>query len=218
MTALSTYSDLVACILSYLARDDDGDNIPTATFIELSEKEFDRRLRTHFQETISAITTTAATSTYAIPADCLNIREITANGQVLRTVDYQSPAAIDSTYRNEHVGLPQTYTIEGQNIRVWPAPDSDAYTITIKYYQALTPLDDTHTNPIFTNYPDLYLNAALVEAMVFLGEDDGDARTKYFMSRREQLFQEIQDAEAKFKQTSGPITLAFHSPNRRRRW
>lgn len=215
--SLSTYADLVAAILSYLARDNDGAVIPTATFVLLSTTEFNRRLRTHFQETSHSVSTVGGTATYAIPDDCLNIREITVTGTVLRTLEYVSPNEIDAYRLNTETGCPHVYTIEGQSIRVAPVPDSSSYTINTKYYQKIGVLDADNLNWVYENYPDLYLYASLVEAMVFLGEDDMDPRAKQFINRREQIFAEIDEAERVFKTTSGPIRLKS-AQYARRRW
>jgi hypothetical protein len=218
MPALSTYDDLVNTTLSYLARDDDGAEIPVATFIELSEKEFNRRLRTHYQETSSTFSTVANQSQYSIPADCLNIREITVTGtNATKPLLYVSPNSIDDYYHcSDGVGYPHVYTIEGQNLRIGPSPNSGDYTIVIKYYQKISALDADNINWLFINFPDLYLYSALCEAMIFLGEDTASERLQFFEARKNEIYQEITSAEMEFKTTSGPAPAWRPASIRRR--
>lgn len=213
---LSSYSDLVSSVLAYLARDNDGDTIPTATFIDVSEREFNRRLRTHNQETSSITTTTAGTATYPIPADCLNIREITLTGNMRHELQFVNPSTIDEYCQPDHAGFPKVYTIEGQNIRIAPTPNSSSYSLVIKYYQTIPAITADATNWLFDAWPDLYLYAALCEAMVFLGEDDADARLKFFLSRREQFFTQIETEDLNYKTTSGPLRIGIRMGRGRR--
>jgi hypothetical protein len=139
--SFSTYSDLKTSILTWLGRPGDP-LIPTDDLIRLFEADANRRLRTHFQETSIEITTEAGTAVYELPDDLLQIREVKITSlNPLPTLDYLTPAQLDTTWILDQTGQPFNYTLEGSNIRFGPIPAGE-YTVEIKYFQEIPPLSD----------------------------------------------------------------------------
>ena len=68
------------------------------------------------------------------------------------------------TYGFAGNGVPRLYTIEGDNVRFWPTPDSN-YSYVMAYWLKPEALSDSNTsNWLLAAAPDAYLYAALVAA------------------------------------------------------
>jgi hypothetical protein len=64
-------------------------------------------------------------------------------------------------------GIPEYYTLIGDNLYLDPAPN-DTYAYTLLYYQKLEPLSGTvASNWLLADQPNIYLYAALTEAAIF---------------------------------------------------
>ena len=69
-------------------------------------------------------------------------------------------------------GMPETFTILGDNFRFAPIP-SAAYTGTLNYYAKFPALSDSNTsNYILTHHPAIYFYGSLSNAANFLGVID----------------------------------------------
>jgi len=67
-------------------------------------------------------------------------------------------------------GQPQYYQIEGGNLVLSPAPDSD-YSVKMVYHAKIPALSGSNpTNWLLTKYPDLYLYGSLVEAVIYTND------------------------------------------------
>ena len=151
-----SYSTLKAGIADYLHRTDLTAKIPG--FITLAENFMFREL--NLREIETKVTGTAISATIALPADFATLiritvtfggREITLN----RAAD---------NYASTVVGMPSTYSMEGNVFRLYPAPSS-GYSYTLYYKAILAPLSDTvATNWLETNAGDLYLYTSILEA------------------------------------------------------
>lgn len=69
------------------------------------------------------------------------------------------------------VGLPHYIARDGTNFVFGPAPDSD-YLVTGTYYAELDPLSSTSTNWFTDNAADVLLFAVMVEANLFVRDDE----------------------------------------------
>ncbi len=168
--AISTYSDLKTSVANYLARTDLTSQIPD--FITFAENRLRRDLRIRQMLQFATVTTTANTSTIAIPSDFLEIRDIHLNTTPIRALEYLSPNIF---YRNADVttvGVPSKYTLLATTIQFAKIPD-DAYSVKILYYGAPTYLSDSNTsNAFLVNCPDALLYAALGEAEPYIMNDE----------------------------------------------
>lgn len=78
--------------------------------------------------------------------------------------------------RHDSSGKPYYYAIHRETMSLMPIPDQ-SYEIELRYYERLATLSaDSDTNAVLTNYPGLYLYAALTHAAVWAQDDEGSQR------------------------------------------
>lgn len=165
--ALTTYSDLVSTVESYLARSDLTSIIPT--FVELAQLRMTRDLRT--REMLKISTTTAVDSTVELPTDFLEMREIHFQGNPPITLFYESPDKFFRDMLTTTSGIPEFYTIIGYEFQFAPTPDSSK-TLQLLYYAQPTFISSTVSSNLYlANYPDALLYATLAEAEPYLMND-----------------------------------------------
>ena len=184
--ALATYADLQAAIAAYLARPGDA-NItgPAPDFIALAESRIayggdapfqSRPLRIRAMETTAVLTTVAGQDSLALPAGYLQMRSIFIQGAPERQLSPVTPEAYHSTHLGGYTAKPRAYVLEGDSTRFGPVPDA-AYAVQMGFYKKFTALSDGQpTNWLLTNKPDVYLHGSLLEAAIFLGDDEGAQR------------------------------------------
>jgi hypothetical protein len=166
--ALSTYDDLKAEIAAWLRRSDLTDEIPS--FIALAEAQVNRRLR------VRPMTARLAANWSAeyvdLPDDFLSERLVKltgAGGGVLRCL---TPEEIDARVRAGSSGRPRFYALYGQQLRLYPAPDT-AYAAELVYLQAVPALSDANpSNWLLASHPDAYLYGALAQSAPYLRADE----------------------------------------------
>jgi len=166
--ALSNYSDLKTSIANWLNRSDLTSEI-SGDFIVLAEKDFNSKLRIRKMiATDSSFTIDA--ETVALPTGFLQVRDFyILNGGSKYALKYITPAQMDQIKGGSSSGMPNTYTILGDNFRFAPSPAS-SYTGVINYYKEFDPLSESNTtNYILTNHPAIYLYGSLYHAANFLG-------------------------------------------------
>lgn len=165
--ALATYSDLKTSIANWLNRTDLTSEI-SDDFIILTEADLNSKLRVRKMITSTSITIDSETE--SIPADFLQIRDFfITEGGTKHALKYITPAQMDEIRGSSTSGLPQTYTILGDNFRFAPIPSS-SYTGTLNYYAKFAALSDSNTsNYILTYHPSIYLYGSLYHAANFLG-------------------------------------------------
>lgn len=166
--ALANYSDLRNAVAGWLHRDDLAASIPD--FIALAEARLNRELRVRQQLTSATLATVAATQAVALPTDWRHFHRVrlVAPDRPLTMLPGADFAAL---YRLSDTGAPRNYTIEGASLLLGPVPDA-VYNIEAVYYAAIPALSDAEpTNWLLTDWPSLYLYAALAEAAPFSGAD-----------------------------------------------
>ena len=164
--ALNSYSALKTSIANWLNRSDLTTEIED--FIVLAEKDFNSKLRIRKMISESSITINA--ETVALPTGFLQIRDffITEGGSK-RSLTFMTPSQMDQIKGSSTSGLPEVYTILGDNFRFAPKP-SASYAGTLNFYKEFDPLSDSNTsNFILTNHPAIYLYGSLYHAANFLG-------------------------------------------------
>lgn len=175
--ALDTFSGLKSVIADYLARDDLTTQIPD--FIRLAESRMDKELRVRELIKRATTTTTTGDDTVNLPTDFLGALDLFIEGSPKQQLSYVTPSQYSAVYGGSVVGKPKIYTVLGKEARLGPKPDTN-YTLEILYHQRIPNLSDSQTtNDILTNYPELYLYGALVEAEPFL---QNDARVQTWLS------------------------------------
>jgi len=165
--ALTSYSTLKTSIANWLNRSDLTSEIAD-DFIVLTEADLNSKLR--IRKMITSTSITIDSETESIPADFLQIRDFfITEGGTKHALKYITPAQMDEIRGSSTSGLPQTYTILGDNFRFAPIPSS-SYTGTLNYYAKFAALSDSNTsNYILTHHPSIYLYGSLYHAANFLG-------------------------------------------------
>lgn len=182
--SITTYAELQAAVADWHHRD--VDQIPD--FIALAEKRINSKLNSRLAEVDTTLTATVSSRYISTPT-----RFMSAIGLWLTTylprleLPYLSPEQISVSNSN---GLPSYYTIDGAYI-AFDCPCNDDYTFTLRYKQGYA-IASTSTNDILTNYPNVYLFGALVEACTF-ARDYNDMQL--FEARFKLALEEAQNAE-----------------------
>lgn len=166
-----TYAGLKSAIASWLKRSDLTSSIPD--FVDLAEARIARDFRLRAQVTFGTLTTTGGADYVSLPADFLEIENISIEGSIERPLTYETPEQIDVRFPlGSGQSKPAVYTIIGDRLYLAPCPDSD-YTVKFTYYARFPALSaDADTNWLLAKHPTIYLFAALAEAAPFLMNDD----------------------------------------------
>lgn len=169
--ALATYTDLQASIANWLHRNDLAAVIPD--FITLAEKRINGDLDARLQDTVATLATVAGVLSVATPADVVNIRSLTIQASPNQVLNYLTPDQFNEQYAFGESGTPRSFTMIGGAIYLGPTPDAAYALQTI--YKALVPSLGSAVggvNWLMTNYPQVYLMAALCESAPYVVGDD----------------------------------------------
>jgi hypothetical protein len=189
--ALDTYAALKTSILGWLARPGDPLVEPAVPdMIRLFEVEASRRLKLAGGENIAALDA-AGTGWVILPANCMQVRTVSIGGAPLLFVP---PEQLPG-----EAGIPSCYTIIGRTLFLGPAPNGAAL-VDLVFQSGVPPLSDASpTNWLLDSAPDAYLFGSLVEAEVYIGEDQ---RAQGWLVRREAAFAGLEAADRKLRWAS----------------
>ncbi len=162
MDLIEDYGTLKAAVASYLHRTDQADNIPV--FISLGISTINRECRSRLMEEAYTTTVSASASSIPLPADYKEMRSVTVNDVPLRQVTFEKLHQMV----NDTAGQPYYYAISGSTLYLSPSLDAD-YTLGLVYFANITAFTaDTDTHPLLVTNPNLFVYAAMTEAMPFL--------------------------------------------------
>jgi hypothetical protein len=182
--ALTTNADLQAAIADWLNRSDLSAQIPD--FLTLAQLKINRRLSIVEQEILAEITPVAQATT--LPADTKFVISVSdARGRNIEPVSIQELLDYEASS-----GPVTRYAVSGDKIYLAPTPSAGN---TEKYrilYSADRDLNNGASGPVLLQ--DIYLNAALHEAYVYL-KDDG--RVAYFKGMVDEGVANVQARRAK---------------------
>ena len=199
--AITTYSELKTAVANSLARTDLTSNIPD--FISLAEARLSRELETRDQEKRATATLTADDEFISLPTDLREVRSVKLNTSPNTVLEYMSPTSLDNTYTGG-TGKPVAYSIVGSEMKLRPIPDS-GYTAEIIYIGSLTALSDSNTtNVMLTRHPDAYLTGALVEAYLYLMDDQ---RAQLYDQKFSRIIEEIRKDEQRAHYGTGTLHI-----------
>ena len=180
--AFDNYTDLITAVEDWMNRGDLSGSVQA--MIALAEARMRRKLESVFGEVTDSLTTTDGTA--ALPSDCRTLNRVVYNYYNVPRWSGFSTAALDSA---DYATSPFAYTVEAGQIRLWPPVD---VTLTVFYQQTLTSLsEDSPTNEILSNHPDLYFFGAMMFAEGYVANDERAGLFK-------QLFDEGLDEVATF--------------------
>jgi hypothetical protein len=168
--ALNNYTALKTAIANWLNRSDLTDEIAN-DFIVLTEADFNSKLR--IRKMINEEDITINAETVNLPTGFLQIRNFfILSGSTKYPLRYMTPSQMDSIKGTSTIGIPEAYTIVGDNLRFAPKPDA-TYTGKLNFYKKFDALSVSNTsNFILTDHPSIYLYGALYHATNFLGGID----------------------------------------------
>lgn len=200
--AIIDYSTLQTAIANSLARTDLTSQIPD--FITLAEARLSRELETREQEKRALATLTAGDEFTALPTDMRELRQVKLNTSPNTVLEYMSPVALDNTFPSGSNGLPSAFSVVGQEIKLRPVPDS-AYVMEIIYIGNLPALSNTNTsNTMLTRHPDAYLTGSLVEAYLYLMDDQ---RAQLYDQKFSRIIDEVRKDEDRSSYGSGALQI-----------
>lgn len=195
-----TYDELKTNIANFLNRSDLTDQLDF--FIDATEAEFNRRLRT--KDMIKRATATADAQYMSLPTDWLEAINIEITSNDFRPLFQQSIESLD-VYRkanNNVTGQPIYYAIVDNSLELVPTPDT-SYTLQLTYYSTIDALSSSNTtNFISTGYPDAYLYGALKHASIYLMEDE---RVPLFTAQFEKALEEMRLEQEKAEFGKGSL-------------
>ena len=181
-----TYQSLYDTILSYLERNDLDvkDNIPV--FIMLGQRRIAKDSKTLGLEVYMTGNFTPNNGVLVKPNRWRNTLTFNAgsgagfntrNQLLLRSYEYCREYWPDDTL----IGFPKYYCDYGyNNWLVVPTPDQ-AYPFEVAYYESAQPIDETNqTNWLTINAPELLIYSSLLEAMIFIKDDERVQTYKQF--------------------------------------
>ena len=170
--ALTTYSELQSAIATRLHRADLTTNI--VDYITLSEKSINREIGLTAQETEATLTATIGSTVLTPPSLFGNPIALYLTTYLPRLkLEYRLPTEMQLYSSN---GPSSYWTVNGTDLRT-DTPADIAYTYTFRY-SAEYNLAVTGSNQLLTDFPDLYLYGALIEAAHDLKDDGGIVRAE----------------------------------------
>lgn len=160
--SISTYSELQDALANFTHRADLTSRIPE--FIQMGEADLNARIRAKDQEETASYSMSTSVNTLALPAGFMEQQrlEYTASPyQYEEIVFIASPLLTVGT----GTGQPFTYTIRDDNMVFEIIPDA-AHAVKL-YYRKKYDIATDLTNWLLTNYPNLYLMAAMAWAAFY---------------------------------------------------
>lgn len=202
---LANYGELKTLIASYLNRSDLTSAIPD--FITILEKRVDTevKFRNRLMEATASLSY-SGTDEASLPSDFLEARTVVWQSNPRVNLVYMAPSQFEDTYTTDTAASPVNYTIYGSTIKIGPFPNS-AVGATLLYYQRITALsDDSDTNWLLTNHPDVYLYGALMESAPYLGDDN---RIQVWMGLYDRAAGRIKGDDARARWNGAPRVPAI---------
>lgn len=169
---IADYDELQDLAANYLARDDLTAEIKD--FIRLAEHRIQQELElVPYRASVTGSTLDAALSYLALPTGFTELISLTILSDPISTIQIATPAAVETLRDSETSGIPKFGYITGsatgdQRIEFGPAQNA-AHSYRLEYWNDITPLSaSAKTNALLTQYPNLLLYGALLEAEEFL--------------------------------------------------
>jgi hypothetical protein len=166
---ITNYTTLKAAIADWLLRDDLTAVIPS--FIALAETQMQREIRHH--KMMQRAEADIDTRYFALPSDWLETARFHVTGDRPSRLELTSmDDMLQMRQMNGNTsGRPTHYAHIGEQLEVFPTPGA-TYNVELLYFQKIPPLSDGNaTNWLLTDYPDVYLYGALMQAAPYLDDD-----------------------------------------------
>lgn len=164
---ISTYTELKTAVESWLHRSNLTANVPD--FIRLAESRLNRKLRLRAMVSLEPVVSVIGSRYIVTPAGFLEPLGLwitsDAKQEPLRFI------AQESLPYEAGNGEPKYWTLQGLNIAI-ERPADQVYNLTFRMYKSFYLSEAAPTNWLLTNYPDIYLYGALLEAAPFMRDKE----------------------------------------------
>jgi hypothetical protein len=197
---MNDYDSLKATIVRWLNREGFQDLIDEVDiFLVIAQNRVYREIDFHFTEkTLATVTTVPQT----LPADFDRMKSVTIGIGESRFEVNGSPeklVAVSGT-----LGRPLFYSTSADGIEWGTTPDQE-FDVTLSYWSRPENLGASNTsNWITINAPELLLFGSLLEASLFLKDDQ---RAQVWLGRYGQIKQEIENAEERRDKEPGGLSV-----------
>jgi hypothetical protein len=200
--AMNTYTLLKAEVIDWLNRNGFTTlEDKVEDFIAMGQRRIHRTCDLNAMETVLP-SFTQSTASVAVPAGYLRTKVMTLKAGTSNCEVGGAP--YKKVKQAGTSGQPLYYAVLGDSLYFGPEPDQ-AYTIDLAYYKALDILSPTvSTNWISENVPELLLFAALLEAALWLKDDN---RAQIWTSSYEQIKKELLDSEERQDKEAGSLQV-----------
>lgn len=205
------YGELVEEVRTYLYNRKDL-TLQIPQFIRFGENSIFRRLRCRANEKSFTTDLTTDKTGFALPDDFIEMKYLLVNGKPLERrsdIEYLARLSADNA-----PGEPSWFARVLSDIKVWREAD-DGYDVEMIYWynQAGDMVEDDDSTPVLLFAPDLYLYAALIEAMPFLAKDE---RIGTWQNMFEQGLAQIdnQTQEAEYAGSNVSVSSPYTDPIR----
>lgn len=173
--AITNYTDLQTAVGNWMNRTDLAARIPE--FIALFEAEANRVFRS--PEMLLTTSPFAVSGRFtALPADYLQLKRVTSLYQGQRRnlvpIGVEGASAVD---RGITTGAPRWYDIVDEQIELLPAP-AGSMSLELVYFARIVGLAAAPTNWLLTKHPDVYLYGSLMQAAIYMGDQERLANYK----------------------------------------
>ena len=152
-----------------------------SSLLRVAEAQIKRRVRTREQEITTTITATSRVT--PLPEDFLRQRSLASGAPFERELDYLPPARLRESPFWDNLGSfveinPQSYTVEGTNLLLAPAPTvDDPAELLFTYVASFAPLvAAADTNWLLEEAYDVYLWGVLAAVAIYLEESELEAK------------------------------------------
>lgn len=211
--AIGNYTQLLAAIANYLARDDLTSAIPD--FVTLAEAKFNRTLFHPRMETRATLTVnTLATDPefLDLPSDFQTIRGVRLSGVTGKPrLNFLTQTQMED-YRysiDNIVAQPTYFSILGSQLELAPTPGED-YDVEVIYRATIPALASNSTNWLLTAAPDVYLYGTLLEAMPYI---ENDSRVGLWATGLQTVMEQLNSLGDRQSFDSGPTTITLPGVN-----
>ena len=195
--AITNYGELKSELAEWLHHNGAKVTARAADMILMGESVINRELR--LLDMIATQTGVLDTSTRTLALPERYAERITFRlDSPLRNLTYVAPDSLDAHFNEvDTTGEPKRYTVTDA-IEFDRIPDA-AYSYTLKYYRGYRLADDIDTNYLLTNYPQLYLFAAMRYGSIYIRKPELAMEIEPLLQRE---FASLKKAEAKRKGTA----------------
>jgi hypothetical protein len=200
---MDTYANLKTEVVDWLNREGFTElEAKVDTFLGMAQRKIFRTCDFHCLE--ASTSGTGTVETIGLPDDFQRTKVLYVGvGGGLKEVTGGSYHNVITTQAGSR-DLPRKYVRQGSVLVLGPIPDQE-YTYYLMYYKSLPLLSDSNTTNWFTaNAPELILFAALVEASVYLKDDN---RAQVWQARYDQVKGEIQASEERSDKEYGGMSV-----------